>query len=566
MFIENNSLRLVSHFLGAMPIVNHFFERLQVERLFTQRLPPPDPRSAIPPVAVLMTLLRSLILCRMPLYSVSEWANSLLPSILGLEDPGAGALNDDRLGRALDELFHCDRQSLLTHFVLDMVREFQIALEEFHNDSTSITFQGDYKEADGRTEGGTPTHRITYGHNKDCRPDLKQLLWILTVSNDGAVPVHFKVDDGNVGDPVTHIETWNALRRLVGSSKFLYVADCKLCTSENMRYIDSQHGNFVTVLPKNRKETGWFREWIGAHEASWQEIAAIIHPGKSEPDIIQALESPIPEANGFRLVWFLISSKQHSDAEKRQDALARANKELDKLKDKLQKPRCRIHTAKTVRKSVDEILRATGTAAWIDYNVERTFELTEIHEERKSPTAPLLVRRTKRLRFRLSWHVRLDAVNADSKSDGVLPLVTNSRELSPLQVYTVYHCNQPMIEKRHDLLKNTLQVTPAFVHGISRLEALLFLEYIAVTVHALVERELRHAMRENHLDHIPLYPESRECRAPTAERVFEVFEHVQIHILMAGDKKIQTFHPCLTKLQLQVLELLGIQTACYTNC
>jgi transposase len=333
-----------------------------------------------------------------------------------------------------------------------------------------------------------------------------------------------------------------------------------------MRYIDSQHGSFVTVLPKSRKEVGWFREWIAAHEAYWQEIAAIIHPGKTPPDIIQAFESPIPEANGFRLIWFLSSSKRRRDADKRQDALARAIKELDKLKDKLQKPRCRIHTAKTVRKTVEEILRATGTAAWIEYNVERVFELTEIHEERKRPGAPLLLRRTKRLRFRLSWHTRADAVAADSKSDGVLPLVINSLDLSPLQVYTIYHCNQPIIEKRHDLLKNTLQVTPAFIHSIDRLEALLFLEYIAVTVHALVERELRNKMHDNNLEHIPLYPEGRDCRAPTAERVFEVFEHVQMHILMAGNKKIKTFYPNLISLQSQLLELLGVSPDKYTIC
>jgi hypothetical protein len=108
-----------------------------------------------------------------------------------------------------------------------------------------------------------------------------------------------------------------------------------------------------------------------------------------------------------------------------------------------------------------------------------------------------------------------------------------------------------------------LSTTPAFIHSISRLEAFLFLEYIAVTVHALVERDLRNRMKDNHLEHIPMYPEARDCRAPTAERVFEIFEHVQMHILMAGDKKIQTFHPDLSKLQLQLLDSLGISPAKY---
>lgn len=566
MSIQDSSFDLDSKFLGALPIVNHFLLRLQIEALLGRRLPPPDPRIKVPPASVLMVLLRSLILSKAPLYSVSEWAASMPPAALDLTGEQAAALNDDRIGRALDELFASDRVALLTDFVLRMAPEFQVRLDELHNDSTSLTFQGDYKNADGSKVDDIPTRHITYGHNKDFRPDLKQLLWILTVSSDGAVPVHFKVDDGNVGDPTTHIETWNILRQLVGGPKFLYVADCKLCTSDNLRYIDEQHGSFITVLPRNRKEDDWFREWVCRHDAEWQMITRIAHPGRREPDIIQALESPIPEVNGFRLIWFRSSEKCRRDAEIRHDATVRADKALEKLAEKLLKPRCRLKKARNVRKAVDEILDQTGAKRWIDYKVEHAFVVTDQQDEgRKRPSAPSRIRRTKRLRFRLSWQVRTDLVHADSKSDGVLPLVTNRPDLSPLEVYIIYHCNQPLVEKRHDLLKNTLRVTPAFLHNVSRLEALLFLEYLAVTVHALVERELRLKMSENHLKEIPLYPEARECSAPTAERVFDIFEHLQTHALLKEGRKIRTFPPHLTELQREVLELLGISPLTFTE-
>lgn len=48
---------------------------------------------------------------------------------------------------------------------------------------------GDYTGADGSPRGGKPTAAITFGHNKDHRPDLRQLVWILTVTADGAVPL-----------------------------------------------------------------------------------------------------------------------------------------------------------------------------------------------------------------------------------------------------------------------------------------------------------------------------------------------------------------------------------------
>lgn len=76
--------------------------------------------------------------------------------------------------------------------------------------------------ARGAPRRGRPTLVITHGYNQDHRPDLKQLLWILTVSADGAVPVHFRACDGNTTDDQTHIHTWETVRRLVGRRDFLY--------------------------------------------------------------------------------------------------------------------------------------------------------------------------------------------------------------------------------------------------------------------------------------------------------------------------------------------------------
>jgi transposase len=179
---------------------------------------------------------------------------------MGLEPEQLRLINDDRVGRALDRLFDTDRQALLTDLVICMVREFEVALEEFHNDSTSITLQGKYKLATGKLKRGKLTLRAALGHNKDHRPDLKQILWILTLSADGSVPVHFKVADGNTEDSTTHLETWKALRQLVGSPEFLYVADSKLCTRANLNHIHGQGGRFITVLPRTWKEDTLFKD------------------------------------------------------------------------------------------------------------------------------------------------------------------------------------------------------------------------------------------------------------------------------------------------------------------
>jgi hypothetical protein len=57
--------------------------------------------------------------------------------------------------------------------------------------------------------------------SKDRRPDLKQLLFILTTDADGGVPVQFRTADGNTNDSITHIETWTMLRAVAGRADFL---------------------------------------------------------------------------------------------------------------------------------------------------------------------------------------------------------------------------------------------------------------------------------------------------------------------------------------------------------
>jgi transposase len=56
---------------------------------------------------------------------------------------------------------------------------------------------GQYRQASGRSIRGQRASWVTYGHSKDHRPDLKQLLFILTTTRDGGVPVQFRCEDGN---------------------------------------------------------------------------------------------------------------------------------------------------------------------------------------------------------------------------------------------------------------------------------------------------------------------------------------------------------------------------------
>ena len=554
--VDNQPFNLDSKSIAALPIVNRFLARLQLPDLFAAYLPPPDPRSRVDPVATLGAFLRCLIVARTPLYSVGEWARPFHPVLLGCQPSD---LNDDRIGRSLDRLFDADRCAFLTDFVLHLIKEFAVPLEELHNDSTTITLTGSYRKADGAPMRGRPTLRVQFGHNKDHRPDLKQLLWILTVTEEG-VPVHFKVADGNTEDSRTHWETWQALCLLVGHPRFLYVADCKLCTRATLRAIHDAKGRFVTILPQTRKEDGQFRRWLGTHSPDWLEVVS--YPGRLKqdpPEIIRAVDSPFPDPDGFRLLWFHSSEKEGRDGEDRRERIARAVGELEELKAKMEGPRSRLKTREGIAEKADLILAHRGVQRWLRYTIEETRIPKYRQEKRGRAGEKTRWRRSVDVRHLLSWQAIPEAIEEDARCDGVFPLLSNCSELSIEEILEAYKRKHPLIEKRHEMLKSVLGTTPVFLKNIGRVEAFLFMEFIAMTVHALVERDLRHAMEREGITKLYLYPEERECKAPTAARVFDVLGNLQRHILRGEDGEVvQEFMPEFSKIQKQVLNLLRI--------
>ena len=135
--------------LGPLPLINHFIERVGLEETLDRYLPS-DARCAIPHARALGVLLRSLIVEKEPIYRQQETVHGFANGLFGIDADEMERLCDDRLGRALDRLFDADRAALLTEVVLAVGQRFGVSFDELHNDSTSISFCGSYREASGR--------------------------------------------------------------------------------------------------------------------------------------------------------------------------------------------------------------------------------------------------------------------------------------------------------------------------------------------------------------------------------------------------------------------------------
>lgn len=557
---------LASQRLGALPIINHFLDRIGLEAALGRWLGEPDPRLKLAPATAIRLLVINLLVGRAPLYGLAEWAAPYAPGLLGLPDGDTGRLNDDRVGRALVSLFDADRASLLTELIVGVIREFGVDTAEMHNDSTSVSVHGDYRDADGSKRRGKPTAEVTFGHSKDHRPDLKQLVWILTVSADGSVPIAYRLADGSTSDDPTHIPTWDALVKALGRSDFLYVADSKLCSGQAMRHIDGNKGRFVTVLPRSRREDKWFRDWIQENQPQW--AGAIRLPGErlgDLPRVWSTFASPLPSAEGYRVVWVHSTVKAASDSHARRSRIEAGAAAIDELNAKLARPKTRLKTRAAVEQAAEAVLAGTGAARWIEVTVTEAVQESYKQENRGRPGTQTRYRRTTRTRYSLAWQTRDDVIAYDAAADGCFPLITNDKSLTDKEVLIAYRY-QPNLERRHHLLKSVQDADPLWLRDPARIEAIFCCQFLALLAGALIERQIRAAMRDADTVGIPLYPELRACQAPSAERIFAVFADLTRHQLHDRDGQlVQAFEPQLTPLQQQILDLLGVPATAYTK-
>jgi transposase len=560
-----DGLELRSYEVGALPLINRIVARMQLRRILGEHLPGDDSRTELPTVTALLVLFANLLMAREPVYGVGEWAALFPPDLLGLREHDLSRLHDDRLGRSLDRMFEGIGPTLIMAVVRHVIREFAISLDELHNDSTTVSFYGAYDEAGQEGEQrGRPTHAITWGHSKARRPDLKQLLYNLTVTSDGNVPVFFSTASGNTADDRTHIGTWDLLYELIGHADYLYVADCKLASGENLSHIATRGGRFVTVLPRGRGEDIAFRRRLRTEPSvlKWTLLYAMTNKQGYIVDELFVCGDDHVHSEGYRLLWYRSTRKAEQDKSRRARTIRKATEALSDLRERLRSPRTRFRTRSKVEQALAEILTEAEASSWLLVEIEGQEEETFRQATRGRPSEQTRYLRETRSRFTLTWKLNVESLSEAEREDGVFPLLTNDRELSATEVLRAYK-RQPLLEKRFSQFKTDFAVAPVFLKNVSRIQGLLAAYFFALLVQTLLERELRQAMARAGEGTLPLYPEARPCARPTTHRLIEVFSSIQRHEVRVGEGEPRVMVTKLTTTQRSIIRLLGLNPRTY---
>ena len=269
------------------------------------------------------------------------------------------------------------------------------------------------------------------------------------------------------------------------------------------------------------------------------------------------VEAQLPSKEGYRIVWVWNSLMALEDSDGRQARIEKAWLGIERLQTKLQGKRCRLRLRERVEAEAEKIIQGANAERWVRVVVTEREEPIFRQERQGRPGTNTRYIRRRRLRFSVAARVQDDVVKADERSDGMFPLISNCRDLALKDIMEAYKF-QPKLEKRHEQLKSVQNMAPVWLKNIGRIEALLFLYFIALMAHALLEREVRQGMAGEGVEQLPLYPEERECRAPSTERILAVFEALQRHRLRKHGRLVEVFEPQLTDLQRQIIALMRI--------
>jgi transposase len=535
--------------VGHLPIVKDFAKKIKlVETLDTLV----DSQMELAPGVTVMAMVLDTLSGRTPLYRLEEFFQEKDTELILGQDVSPALFCDYNLGRVLDKIYETGTQKIFSQIAHNAIGVFDVDPRRLHFDTTSISVFGDYDFID-------PPLKITYGHSKDKRPDLKQFL-ISMLCVDRNIPIIGTTEDGNASDKTLNNELLGGIskhmaRHGLSPGAFVYVADSAFVTPGNLQKAQDNHVKFVTRLPATYKECGRaMAEAVAAD--NWIDFGKLNQTPAT-------LKRPAAYYRGYETLVELYGQPYraivvHSSAHDK-----RRHKRIDRLlvqKRKELEENCKkinsgpFYCRADAQVAADKIIKAAcGSYHCVQYEINKIAKYPRGRPTKQKPRTPL------------GYEYLLDIkIDADSNALSALRLeagcfvlicnLSSDRQRSQwtaaalLELYK----NQSGIEQNFGFLKDPVIVNSIFLKKPTRIEVLGLILLIALLIWRLMERCMRH-----HLDKTGTEItgwKKRPTKRPTSFMMTTKF--LSILVAKSGSQR-QLVKP-LKSVQLEFLQALNV--------
>lgn len=448
-------------------------------------------------------------------------------------------LNDDKLGRVMDEIYKLGLTQLFMEIVLVVIKTFNLDVRYAHLDSTSFHLHGQYEREESLQEEEPIIKErpilIKKGYSRDHRPDLKQCVLDLIVNNQEGIPLFMRTGDGNESDKAVFGKILEEFKKQMQLDS-IFIADSALYSQENIKLMKDLL--WITRVPLTIKKV---RELIQNTDIEEVEITETM--SQREQERAKKLKEKgykwkikSVTYGGIEQRWLVVESEARkiSDQEKLENKIEQEFEKVEKLISQLEKGIFEnssqiSYQLKGINKKLKffsiqsrEILETT------DKKAKNIFKFTgEIEEKREEIES----KRKETGRFILATNVLDES------------LVTFSEILEKYK-------EQSQCEQGFAFLKDPLFFADSFfVKKPERIETLLFLMSLSLLVYNLGQRELRNTLKraktgvKNQLGKL--------TDRPTLRWIFQCFQGIHLLVLNGVEQVVN-----LTEERSFILEFL----------
>jgi transposase len=361
-------------------------------------------------------------------------------------------LNEDFALVAKDNLYRCldklvEHKAALFSYLQERWQDlFGLTYEVLLYDLTSTYFESNppFPEGDPRQ----------FGYSRDKRSDCVQVVIALVVTPEG-FPLAYEVLPGNTSDKTTLPTFLKKIEAQYGKARRIWVMDRGVPTEpdlEGMRQQTDPPIQYVVGTPKGQLS----KLEAQLLKLSWQE---------ARPSVRVKLLSQDQE------LFVLVNSQ------------ARVSKERAIRRRKLKQLWARLKELKEQRPSYEALLMKLGAAK---AQAGRVWSVVEV----KLPEAPRTQKARQERVADFQFALQQDKLREVFKREGRYVLRTNLKESDPAKVWQFY-LQLVEVEEAFKNLKGDLAIRPIFHQIESRIEAHIFVCFLAYCLQVTLRHQLR---------------------------------------------------------------------------
>ena len=341
----------------------------------------------------------------------------------------------DRLYRCLDRIV-AHKQDLFVWLKQKWAELFDADFEVLLYDLTSTYFEGEMEECE----------KAKRGYSRDSRPDCVQVVIALIVTPDG-FPLAYAGMDGNTSEQKTLRPFLERIENAYGKARRVWVMDRGIPTEATLAHMRERGVSYLVGTPKGR---------INKHEKKWLEL-----PWQKVRDSVQV---KLYEHDSELYVLARSDGRQAKEIAIRRKRLARLLRKLRAMRRSLP--------------SRDALLLRIGAAK---KEAGRSFGFVKL----VLPAADHTVTRA-------SFYFRVDKnkLRQAELRDGHYLLRSNLTAEDPAVLWTRY-IQLTNIEAAFRSLKSDLGLRPIYHRKESRVEAHIFVAFLAYCLHVTLKNRLQ---------------------------------------------------------------------------